>query len=201
MKDGSELYRTVMKLIPNQHDSFVRDATALAIFPGGGNRTVSDKRISEVKWARFTWRVWVAGTRGDPEYTDDEVRSLISRKHILPPLLEIQGVAEHTLNQMRWIVHLLLEKKNVCTIILSTAQYHLPRCVLTFVQTWKNEGDARKLRIFVLPTSNPKESDLNECNEGTSTNIEEELKRIALYQKKGHVATLRDLKNFLALNK
>jgi len=186
----------VLKATVDSRIYFDTSTTALAIFPGGGKKEASDTRFTEVDWRKFSKKVWVAGTRGDPFYDEEEIRLLLARQQRVPPSLTLQIYAEHSLNQMRWVSNMLCADKTVSTLILSTAEYHLPRCILTFVKTWQREGDARKIRLAAIATSNPRL--LNRPNEDeTSQTREQEVKRIEVYQIKGDVATANEFMHFI----
>jgi uncharacterized SAM-binding protein YcdF (DUF218 family) len=118
---------------------------AWVILPGGGNHKVDDMRLTEVCWD--CQRVLVAGTRGDPEYSLQEIRELLSRKGSAPSNLSFQGYARHTPDQIRWVTQELMKNVALTHVVFSTAQYHLPRTVLTFIKMWQEHGDCRIIRL------------------------------------------------------
>ncbi len=164
--------------------------SAFAVFPG----LQSYRLTSAPWWVSADRRVWVAGTSGDPAYDESEVRELmgIQDQDVLD--FRFQGYAEHTADQMAWVVDQLLETPDVLHLYLSTSGYHLPRCVLTFAKVWARSGDRRPLQIGSVPTLG---SDLDSAFRtplnGKSGSAEDELKRIIEYQGAGYVGDVEDL--------
>ncbi len=168
------------------------DERAWLIMPGGGSHKAGDTRLTQAEWD--TEYVYVCGTRGDPAYSIEDITRLLARDGQVPKGLWYQGYAEHTLEQMLWAVDSLRANRRIRHLVMSTAEYHLPRCMLTFVKQWQLHGDGRKLQLSVAPTANPPQT---ADTGGTNASLDGELSRILEYQKKGDVATEEDLLKFL----
>lgn len=186
------LCTSVFGLHPSSEDE---TRTAVVIFPG-----VQSTRISEAPWQDYSKTVWVAGTRGDPAYTSAQIMEYLMREGDLFPLtVRMQLNAKHTPEQALWVVQLLLRNVHVEQVVLSTAKYHTPRALLTLLKSWLTHGDERKLRLSVLPTSDPTEEEKSSVTE-TSTSLEAELLRIEHYQALGDVATKDEFYTFVQSN-
>jgi hypothetical protein len=191
-----KLYDEVLHLGVNLPSPISRDEIAVLILPGGGIG-VPPTRLTEVPWQDFSDDVWVAGTRGDPAYSREDIIGYIARDGQLPKRLETQFLAQHTLEQMEWATKMMRRHPLIRHLIISTAGYHLPRCVLTFVRTWIKESNVRHPSIGVMPTSDPPEEVLA-VPSTTSRTLEEELTRIELYQQKGDIATAEEYEHFMS---
>jgi len=190
------LYNEVMTLEVNTRGIVSPEETAVVILPGGGVKN-PPTRLTEVPWEDYTDDLWVAGTRGDPYYTREDIIGHIARDGRLPARLATQDFAFHTPAQMAWVAKQLKNNLFINHLILSTATYHLPRAVLTFIRVWNKEGEKRKLSIGIIPTSNPSKKLLTIPSD-TSRTQAEEFERIELYQKKGDVATHDEFYEFIS---
>lgn len=184
----------VMRLEANNSKAS-RAETVVLILPGGGHGS-PPTRLTEVNWSEYSDSLWVAGTRGDPAYTREEILEYVTRNNKSPVSLETQIDAQHTPEQMEWAVSLLMRDTFTNHLIISTASYHLVRGVLTFVKMWEKHGDNRKLSIGIIPTSDPN-PEVVATPSTTSRTLEEELARIELYQKQGDVATATGFYEFV----
>lgn len=189
--DTEKLYAAISKLEVHTNDSFERSSTVLVILPG-----IADSRIQDACWQNYSDTVWVTGTRNDPPYTQARIEKLLAHNGQLPSSLLCQGYAEHTPEQMKWVTKNLLEQKNISTLVLSTARYHLPRCTLTFIKEWNRNGDSRPLKIGTLSTRDPNEEE-SQTFIGTSHSKVQELARIREYQQKGDIATAEEFLRFM----
>ncbi|MBX4200631.1 YdcF family protein [Candidatus Parcubacteria bacterium] len=162
--------------------------TAILVLPGKHQ----EYRITEsVKlWKKEGDYFWVAGTRGDPAYTREDIIKVTGDDS---SDIVCQGFAEHTLAQMQWCALMLKENPQIKYLIVATAAYHLPRCILTLLQVFKKEGV--KMLITPMPLENPS---------GNSFSVEDgedftsELKKIPQYQEKGDVLSVEDWIEYLA---
>jgi len=169
------------------------DRTLVAIAPGGGHYAVSDKRIKDVSWQKYTRSVLVCGTRGDPSYTSERVECLLRRNDRLPDLFAFQGYAAHTPMQADWVATLSAEAPNLRHLILSTAEYHLPRFALTVIKSMI-KARCRGVLVLVLATKRPDVT----IHSSTSQSVAEELARIEQYQQSSHVATMAEAYEYFA---
>jgi len=160
------------------------EQSALLILPG-----IQGYRIPEgVKyWPTAARYLWVAGTRADPFYTRKEITEIV--RTVVgsdPPIsyLENGGWANHTPDQMRWAVELLKGYSDVQHLIICTAEYHLPRCILCCVKTMQMHG---VLRIISHAPICHKDGPVS-----GSMVWNEERAKILVYQKKGDIATAEE---------
>jgi hypothetical protein len=198
--DARELYAQVSKQIPKAkptHDLRTRRSTAFGILLGGGSQEACANRLVEAKPLQYTNRVFVAGFREPWEFAPETVlRMLNVWSEVEGRHVHIQKEAQITPDQMHWIAERLVADTEITALVMSTAAYHLPRCVLTFVKTWAKQGDKRKLALRLLPTRNFKPTSLSTTNQ----TVQGELERIALYQEKGDVATPDEFFDFIRRN-
>ncbi len=161
--------------------------TAILLLPG----MYQEYRIEEgIKlWPTRGKYLWIGPTRGDTKYT--------SRKQVVELLREdskdiIFGeYAANTLEQMHWCVELLKNHPEVSHVIVTTAAYHVPRCVLTLLQVLEKAG--KQISLLPWPLQNPTGNSFT-----AEENFQGELERIPLYQEKGDVASLETWNKYLA---
>jgi hypothetical protein len=171
-----------------------RHTTAVLILPG-----LQSWRLSQPCWEEYSHTVWVAGTAGDPTYSADEVRSLLKKGLVEPADLTHVGYARCTPDQIVWARRMLLKQAHITNLVMTTAAYHLPRCILTFIKDWQRHGDQRRLRIGALPTIAPEPlhafgfaGDYDK-----SHSVASELERIEKYQRTRDVATAEEFAQFV----
>lgn len=169
---------------PFWKDSTLRKSAVL-ILPGGWQ----DYRIPEgIKhWPEKGKYLWVAGTRGDPFYTRKEILEIIDKiKGMSIDSYDIEngGWANNTLDQMLWATELLKKNNEINHLILTTAAYHTPRCVLTCLQTMIKQNIS-KIVISPIPIYHPEGPSFE------STEFKGELERIQKYREKGDVASFK----------
>lgn len=159
--------------------------SAFVICPG-----LQTYRLKKAPWEiSGDRRVWVAGTDEDPSYDRVTIKRLLGMEDDNYGKLEFQGYARNTAFQIRWVIDQMLTSPEVVNVYISTAGYHAPRCLLTFIKKWMIFGDTRRLRIGVVPTIDllsPRGFSAGEYKKSGS--VEEELERIEKYQKQGDVA-------------
>jgi len=160
--------------------------TAILILPG-----IQEYRITEgVKlWPSRGLHLWVAGTRGDPAYTREQI---VEAAGADSPHILHGGFANHTREQMEWCRDLLVLHSEVKHLVVSTAAYHLPRCVLTLVQTMYKAGIL--IPISPRPLRNP---DWNSFAGLDQETIQSEMERIERYQQQGDVASCEIWRDYL----
>lgn len=169
------------------------------ILAGGGadanGKGLQNWRISQAPWQRYSEHVLVAGTRGDPEYNHEEVRDLLSRSGRIPDF-DFQGVDENmnTVVQARWLHQLIHPSSKYQHVYISAADYHVGRGALTFIATWQNLRGRTDITVSVVPTNG---EIAGQNTTSTSDNLEDEIRRIAIYDRSGDVAGLDNLHMFL----
>lgn len=183
-KQTREWFEWVLTCTPERLGRVNPERSLTAIAPGGGNKEISDTRISDVPWQNLCTSVVVCGTRGDPAYTEREVEALLIRNGKLPQCFTFQGYAAHTKAQADWVVSFVRATTSLDALILSTAEYHLPRFALTVAQSLYVAG-VSDIRLLVLPTARPEVV----VHSTTSQTVEEELARIEQYQRTGDAAS------------
>ena len=162
--------------------------TAIFLLPG----VHQEYRITEgVKlWPNAGKYLWVAGTRGDPTYSKEDIIAVTGKDSTD---IVCGGFARFTPDQMNWCVSLLKQNPHIKHIVVTTAAYHLPRCVLTLLKALKKSGI--QIPMTPMPLINPN-GDSFSVN-GTE-DFALEMKKIQEYQQKGDVASLEDWKEYLA---
>jgi uncharacterized SAM-binding protein YcdF (DUF218 family) len=174
--DGPDLQKgnpqeTAILLLPGKYQKY-RITQGVKLWPSQGN-----------------W-LWIAGTRGDPIYSKKDIISVIGKDS---PDVVCQGFAKHTLDQMEWCAALLKQNPHIKHLIITTAAYHLPRCVLTLLQVL-TKAEVR-IPITPFPLKNPS---------GDSFSVEggedfiSEIQKIGEYQQKGDVLSLDVWKEYLS---
>ena len=159
--------------------------SAIVIPPG----QLQEYRIAEgVKlWPSKAKYLWVTGAREKPSYTREQIVSYCQKDS--PDILVIKrgwnakeqvlGIHDLLINRFPWVQH----------VIVATAAYHLPRWILTFLQTIKDTE--RQIVISPVPLLNP---------DGISFSVEDlrsEIEKIQTYRIKGDVASSRYLNTYL----
>ncbi len=163
------------------------DNTAILLLPG----VYQEYRISQgVKiWPKEGKYLWVAGTRGDPSYTREDIIRAVGADS---PDIVCQGFAKHTLDQMEWCVSLLKENPKINHLIVTTAAYHLPRCCLTLLQVLKKSR--KTIAISPVPILNPAGDSFSP---ESSENFVAETKKIQEYQEKEDVLSLESWREYI----
>ena len=164
--------------------------SALLILPG-----VQEYRISEgaKHWPDKAEHLWVAGTRADPFYTRREILDIVREVTTIESgtyLIENGGWENHTPHQMRWTVELLKKNPGVNHLIVCTAAYHAPRCVLTCIKIMQRHAAMRVISVLPLWHSEGPSSE--------SAEWIEEMERISMYQQKGDVVSWEEWKQYLS---
>ena len=185
--EHDEIVKAMLKILAIPFNNRIEpERSAILILPG----KYQEYRIAEgVKpWPSRAKHLWVAGTSGDPTYTREDVIPYVGEDS---PHILVGGHARHTKDQMEWARGLLLDSfPEVEHVIMTTSVYHLPRCVLTFLETMCGTPK-RWISISPVPLISPI---------GDSFSIEDlegEIQRIETYQKKGGVASFAYLDTYL----
>lgn len=162
--------------------------TAILLLPG----VHQEYRITEgVKlWPNAGKYLWVAGTRGDPAYTREDIIAVTGKDSVD---IVCGGFARFTPDQMNWCVSLLKQNPEIKHLIVTTAAYHLPRCVLTLLQALLKAK--MQISMTPMPLINPNGDSFSAY--GTE-DFALEMKKIQEYQGKGDVASLEDWREYLA---
>ncbi len=158
------------------------ETAALLVLPGQQNYRISE---GVKNWPEKAKHLWVAGTRADPFYTRKDIMEIISnvRGEIFDPSnIENGGWANNTVDQMKWASELLKKNPQIDHLAITTAAYHLSRCILTFLQTMEKQGIERRV-ISPIPIVHPSGPDLK------GPDFAGEMKKISLYQEKGDIAS------------
>lgn len=163
------------------------EETAIMVLPG----MYQEYRITEVlkAWPNKAKYLWVAPTRGDPENSVYDSLKNLDKEKQNPDDMIIGGFTEATPGQMVWALEKLKENPNVKRIIISTAAYHLPRCMLTFIKAMNKAG------VFVPISAHPLLN--SNGNSFNSDEIKSEIGKIHEYGLKGDVATSEELSEYI----
>jgi len=168
-----------------------KEETAIAIIPGQNEpgRVIQGLEF----WPEGKYCL-VPGTRDDPLYLKETIISFTGRES---SNLFCQGFSVANLNtfdQMEWLIGFLINHPEIKYLIFTTAVYHLPRAVLTFLASMEKAGHF--VKICPRPIWSPFCSFFEVFN---SKRLEDEIKRIEVYRGKGHVASLAMWENYKKL--
>ena len=111
--------------------------------------------------------------------------------------IHIGGQADHTLHQAEWLFSKVREC-NISSLALVVSQYHLLRVYLTFLKKFLKEGINPPMMIPVPAPASP-ETITPETGVNAWMMSRGEIQRILRYQKQHHVATLEELREYLAV--
>jgi len=137
-------------------------------------------------------RLWIAGTRGDPAYTRDQIVEVAGVDH---PNIVCGEFCNHTPDQMRWCLKMLQDNPGVSHLIMTTAAYHLPRCVLTNVAAMEKAG--KRVPISPIPLTNPNGDSFPPTGKGSWEDWLAEVSKVIMYQDTGDVASLSQWREYL----
>jgi uncharacterized SAM-binding protein YcdF (DUF218 family) len=109
--------------------------------------------------------------------------------------IHINPDPKNTVDQADWLRDKVKEF-NIKSLALCASYYHLPRAFLTVLKTFIKA----RIQIVIIPhpTATPPEAPSPEVNQSQWDLIPGEIERILKYQKKGDVATIEELKEYLA---
>lgn len=186
-----EAMRTMLQIIgdgPNWFMPGFPSATAILVMPG----VHQEYRIQggiDLWLEDQDQELWIAGTRGDPSYSREQI---VRDAGVDSPNIVCGPFCRHTPDQMDWCMEMLKKNPDVEHLIMTTAAYHLPRCVLTNVAAMDKVG--MRVHITPIPLFSP-------CGNSFSADGTEdwvsELSKIIEYQKTGHVASFEQWRNYL----
>ncbi|MDO8470708.1 MAG: hypothetical protein Q7S63_01900 [bacterium] len=168
------------------------ERTAILVLPG----EFQEFRVSEaVKslWPGKGKHLWVAGTHSNPLYLRRDVLRIVQEEigsGFDTTYIETAGWAANTPGQMYWAAALLkYYSTSVEHVIVATAAYHAPRCVLTLLKTMSKTGAECVISVFPILHENGPHS-------REPLWVEEE-EKIRTYQKKGDVASRLEWDRYL----
>lgn len=188
MQDQWEVLKVMFEILsmPPLWNQTPHQESVVLILPGKHQ----DYRITQgVRlWPERGKYLWVAGTIGtpdDPFYERDYVVNSCGEDS---PDIVVARQARHTRDQMEWAVALLAEMPRVRHVTITTAAYHLPRCVLTFLAAMEKTGE--RILVSPVPLINPSgRSFLPE-------EVRSEAEKILEYQEKGDVLSFADFSSY-----
>jgi hypothetical protein len=169
------------------------DQTAVLVLPGQQDYRIT--RVLQNVWPAQGKYLWVAGTRGDPFIEEEDiVHRIVTTGQNSPCLdfIECQGWADNTPDQMEWACKMARKYAEVNHLIVATAAYHLPRCVLTFIKEM-NKAD---LFVPVIPWPLTSFSGDSFAKKGNQ-NFALEIAKVLKYQESGHVAPVAEWEEYL----
>jgi hypothetical protein len=107
----------------------------------------------------------------------------------------IGGHAEHTGEQAEWLYGQIMEH-NIRSITVGASPYHDVRGYLTLLKYLLSKGC--RIPMIAAPTPVPPNRVIPESEMDSWTLVHGEAKRVKIYQEKGDVATLDELRGYLA---
>lgn len=162
--------------------------SAVLLLPGQEELWRVTRGVRYWQFASNAKYLWVAGTRGDPAYKKKDIVACVYGNE-KKPAIEMGGYCQNAKDQAIWVCDLLQRKySTVRRIIVTTAAYHVPRCMLTLLATLDNYGFKNQLMILAIGLGGDLVS---------SDQILSEAKKIREYRAKGHVATAERLADYL----
>lgn len=172
---------------------------AITVFPGRGENERLQHAVKVWEADRAMRFFLVAGTKWSTEKTTAQpTMELLSQSQY--GLKTTSGVVIHhhaniTTDQTGWVVP-KIQELGITSIGLVVTPYHLIRAYLTLLK----ETLKADLQIPIIPLPVPKAPNVivPEDNTDAWTLFDGEMERILTYQKKGDVATLGELKKYLA---
>jgi hypothetical protein len=168
------------------------DCTAVVILPGQQDYRIT--RVLQGIWPEAGKYLWIAGTRGDPAIERDDIFGrLLAARGNLPnaDFIECQGYAANTPEQMKFVCRMLRKYIDVNHLIVATAAYHLPRCVLTLVKEMKDYGSQRTITPQPLRSFSG-----NSFAKRSNQVFTLELAKILRYQNSGQVASVEEWEEY-----
>ncbi|MDO8655437.1 MAG: ElyC/SanA/YdcF family protein [bacterium] len=168
--------------------------TAVVVFPGEHQEwriQEAAKVLQKVDSPHF----WIAGTAGNPFYLRETILEEMERaigsveRYRYSPLLVCGAFANDTRDQARFVLELLKARPEVTHLVLTTAAYHLPRCVLTCIKQMMLQD--KRAVIYTTPSG-------AETIRPGNQELEEEIAKIPRYQAQGDIATWDELERYLA---
>lgn len=183
---------------------FERKCDALVAYPGMGETWRLTEIISVWQshlYMPFVQHLLVAGTEWQKEAT--AIRPPIIENLKKPPfyLRRLKNVwaqdhARHTKDQAEWVVA-KTQELHIGSLALFVSPYHLTRAYLTLLKTFINLKVA-PIQIIPVPVAISPDTIIPETGTDAWEMIAGEDRRILDYQKKGDVATLPELKEYLS---
>jgi len=137
-------------------------------------------------------RLWVAGTRGDPAYPREHIVEVAG---VDSPNIVCGEFCHHTPDQMRWCLKMLKDNPEISHLIMTTAAYHLPRCVLTNVAAM--EKASVRIPISPIPLTNPNGDSFPPTGKEGWEDWPSEVSKIIMHQTTGDVASLSQWRDYL----
>ncbi|MFA5967620.1 MAG: hypothetical protein WC805_03910 [Patescibacteria group bacterium] len=180
---------------------FPAHTRAIALFPE--RREMPQFTLALDKFNHYSTSInhlLVAGNRVDVQ-SYEAIWQIISegvhRTHPFYGHFEIQKGSENVKEQADWIAGQISARKIKHTFLI-TSQWHMPRVFLTLSKSLIINGMGQT--TIIEPVAAPVDWFAPiPGGDGTSPNDEvfKEMRRIADYQKKGHVATLEELRDYV----
>ena len=168
--DGCEWAKTAIVVLPGMYEDW-RVEQGVKLWPGSAKYLV------------------VAGTRGDPSYTRQQIIGYAGTSLQNSNVITGEFV-EHTKAQMDWVCRVLQKQlTHVNCLIFTTAIYHVPRCVMTFLQAVADCG-LRNIVVVVEPLL----GDLT--SQQIASGLMSEAQKIRQYRQKGDVLATDNLQAY-----
>lgn len=174
---------------------------SIVVFPGiGGQGTVHDA-VEYMRSRPGTMRNLVVAGINPREAQENDFEILSAERLQKSPFsigqcldVAVQGTAEHTLDQARWIANIFKEK-GICRAIVTAAPFHLPRAFLTLISALKGVG-CFETALIPLPGTVSPMTMLNEFG-GTSWELfAGEMDRVRHYQEQGDILSNQDIETY-----
>lgn len=170
---------------------------AHVVFPGMGELCRETQAVSA--WEKTTDARYflVAGTNPSEDTQHRVTISELTRTSNLTKLSGVitQEVAAHTPSQAEWVVD-KVQELGITSIGLHAPPYHLPRAYCTILKVFQKRG-LSPIAIIPYPTRMAPGATVPEIGCSAEQMFYGEAQRIRLYQQKGDVSTLGELKDHI----
>lgn len=107
----------------------------------------------------------------------------------------LQEDAHNTKDQAEWLYKEIASRKKIKNVGVISSFYHFPRAYLSLLKTHHISRNKRKIRFIPLPALPL--SRKNNLTRFYMQRTKKEIKKIPAYQKKGDIATLKELEKYI----
>ena len=176
----------------------VEDVEAIIIFPGMGETWLITDPVKRLENGAAATLLIMAGQNPEEKYFECRDEARLRDHYGVPANIHIlaQIRARHTKEQANWIAEQLKER-GVATAALSVSPFHITRAYLTVLASLYTLDLEKQVVLIPAPVRINPSQVTPETGANAWDMCPAEWPRIADYQKKGDVASLEQLKQYL----
>jgi hypothetical protein len=176
----------------------VKDVEAIIIFPGMGESWLITDPVKRLRNGASAALLIIAGQNPREKYFECRDETRLRDHYGVPTDIHIltQIRAQHTKDQADWVAGQLKEKR-VTTAALSVSPFHIIRAYLTVLASLYALNLEEQVVLIPAPVRVNPSQVIPETGADAWDMCPAEWPRIANYQKKGDVASLKQLKQYL----